>query len=55
MRKNRSKEIIDHLEQNKGHVFSAEELSDKFGISKRQIRNYINQINEEKVLIEITE
>ncbi|MBQ9425690.1 MAG: transcription antiterminator [Erysipelotrichaceae bacterium] len=51
MKKNRSEEILDHLKRNKGTSYSAQELSDKFGISARQIRNYINQINETKEII----
>ncbi len=51
MRQNRSAEIIDYLEQNKGKSFSADELSARFGLSARQIRNYIRQINEKDELI----
>lgn len=51
MKKNRSQELLDHLKRNKGTSYSAEELSLKFGISIRQIRNYIRQINENKEII----
>lgn len=51
MRKNRSKEILDYLEQNKGKSFSMEELCARFGISARQIRNYIAQINADQETI----
>ena len=55
MRKNRSAEIIDFLKVNRGMAFSAEELSARFGISQRQIRNYINQINQEGEIIRQSE
>ncbi|MCR4632639.1 MAG: PRD domain-containing protein [Erysipelotrichaceae bacterium] len=51
MRKNRSREIIEYLTKNNGKVFTTEELSVRFGISQRQIRNYIHQINAEKEII----
>lgn len=46
MRKNRSKEILDHLIKHSGTSFSAKEFSEKLGISERQVKNYIRQIND---------
>ena len=51
MRRNRSQEIIDYLTKNNGRSFTSEELSVRFGISQRQIRNYIHQINSEKQIV----
>nr|MCR4855882.1 HTH domain-containing protein [Erysipelotrichaceae bacterium] len=54
MRKNRSKDILDLFIQNSKSDYSAEELSDRFGVSPRMIRNYIRQLNEgsETILFE---
>lgn len=46
MRKNRSKEILEYFTKHSETPLSAEELSEKFGISKRQVKNYIRQIND---------
>ncbi len=47
MRKNRSKEILEYFTKHSGTSFSVKELSEKLGISERQIKNYIRQINEQ--------
>ena len=46
MRKNRSKELLDHFVKYSNQAFSVKELSGIFGISERQIKNYIKQLNE---------
>ena len=47
MRRNRSKDILAYFEQNAGSAVTLLELSERFGVSSRQIKNYIRQINEE--------
>lgn len=47
MRKNRSKEILEYFTKHSGTALSAKELSERFGISKRQVKNYIQQINDQ--------
>lgn len=45
MRKNRSKEILDAFTKRPENPLSVKELSDKTGISERQVKNYIRQLN----------
>ena len=47
---NKSK-LLEYL-KNKEDYVKADELSEFLGVSKRQIRNYINQINQNDVIIE---
>lgn len=51
MRQNRSKEILYLFTSSPESCFTVEELSAKFGVSVRQIRNYIRQINEESEIL----
>ena len=51
MRQNRSKEILHLFISSPESRFTVEELSEKFGVSIRQIRNYIKQINEESEIL----
>ena len=45
MRKNRSKEILETFTKQPRLVHSVKDISDKTGISERQVKNYIRQIN----------
>lgn len=47
MRKNKSKEILDYFIKHSTVSFSIKEIAAKFGISDRQVKNYIKQINEQ--------
>lgn len=47
MRYNKSKEILDYFVKNASRSLSAKELASTFGISERQVKNYIRQINQE--------
>lgn len=47
MRANRSKEILEYFTKHSGTSFSVKDLSEKTGISERQVKNYIRQINEQ--------
>lgn len=45
MRKNRSGDILNHFVKQDSAAFTLKELADRFGISERQVKNYIRQIN----------
>lgn len=45
MRKNRSKEILAAFTKHPETVLSVKDLSDKTGLSERQVKNYIRQLN----------
>lgn len=47
MRKNRANEILSYMQATGGAGISQDKLAQQFGVSRRQIRNYISQINEE--------
>ena len=46
MRRNKSKDILDYFINHYPQSLSIKKISDKFGVSERQIKNYIKQINE---------
>lgn len=46
MRRNKSKYVLDYFINNYPQSLSIKKISDKFGVSERQIKNYIKQINE---------
>lgn len=45
MRKNRSGDILNYYLKQPSAVYSVKETAERFGISERQVRNYIRQIN----------
>lgn len=47
MRYNKSKDILDYFVKNASRSLSTKELASTFGISERQVKNYIRQINQE--------
>lgn len=46
MKKNRSMELINYFAKHSSQKFSLKKLSEEFGVSERQIKNYISQINQ---------
>ena len=51
MRNNKAKDILDLFIDNANRKYTLEELSSIFMVSERQIKNYINQINDEETII----
>lgn len=51
MRNNKSQEILQYFTKNKTEQITINKLSDVFLVSPRQIKNYINKINEDKEII----
>lgn len=51
MRTNRSEDILNYFIKHQNRLLSIEELADTFLLSTRQIKNYINAINEEDTII----
>lgn len=47
MRRNRSGDILTYFQSAQGSSFRIDELAAQFGISVRQVKNYIRQINED--------
>lgn len=45
MRKNRSGDILNYFVKQDSASFTLKELAERFGISERQVKNYIRQIN----------
>lgn len=46
MRQNKSRDILDYFIKHSSINLSLKRISDKFGISQKQIKNYIKQLNE---------
>lgn len=46
MRLNKSKDILDYFIKHSSKNLSIKSISDKFGISDKQVKNYIKQLNE---------
>ncbi|MFL0267988.1 BglG family transcription antiterminator [Candidatus Clostridium radicumherbarum] len=46
MRRNKSRDILDYFIKHSSRNLSIKRISDKFGISEKQVKNYIKQLNE---------
>ncbi len=57
MKKNRANEILSYMQTSGSTGVSLNDLAGQFGVSRRQIRNYISQINEKagKEVLAVTE
>lgn len=47
MRRNKSRDILDYFIKHSSRTLSVKRIADKFGISERQVKNYIKQLNEQ--------